>query len=108
MSRSSRKSPILGITTCRSERQDKKIWHQRWRTRVRIQLTSTAPEDFDTIFPISENEVSNIWSMGKDGKQYFPVKSQYLVAERIVQNKNLPLKEKESLKQRFIHKSMTK
>lgn len=108
MSRSQRKNPIMGITTCRSERQDKKIWHQRWRARLRTQLANTATEDLDAILPILENEVSNIWSMGKDGKQYFPLKNQHLVAERIVQNKNLPLKEKESLKQRFIHKSMGK
>lgn len=33
MSRSRRKTPITGHTTCRSEREDKKIWHQRWRSR---------------------------------------------------------------------------
>jgi hypothetical protein len=28
MSRSRRKTPIFGHTTCRSEREDKKLWHQ--------------------------------------------------------------------------------
>jgi hypothetical protein len=32
MSRSRRKTPIVGHTTCGSEREDKKLWHQRWRT----------------------------------------------------------------------------
>lgn len=35
MSRSRRKTPIVGHTTCGSEREDKKLWHQRWRTRER-------------------------------------------------------------------------
>lgn len=40
MSRSRRKTPIVGHTTCGSEREDKKLWHQRWRTRERTALTS--------------------------------------------------------------------
>jgi len=39
MSRSRRKTPIVGHTTCGSEREDKKLWHQRWRTRERTALT---------------------------------------------------------------------
>ena len=38
MSRSRRKTPIVGHTTCGSEREDKKLWHQRWRTRERALL----------------------------------------------------------------------
>ena len=44
MSRSRRKTPIVGHTTCGSEREDKKLWHQRWRTRERTALTSASPE----------------------------------------------------------------
>lgn len=33
VSRNRRKTPIVGHTTCGSEREDKKLWHQRWRTR---------------------------------------------------------------------------
>lgn len=40
MSRSRRKTPIVGHTTCRSEREDKKLWHQRWRTHERTALAS--------------------------------------------------------------------
>lgn len=43
MSRSRRKTPIVGHTTCGSEREDKKLWHQRWRTRERTALTSASP-----------------------------------------------------------------
>ncbi len=43
MSRSRRKTPIVGHTTCGSEREDK-LWHQRWRTRERTALTSASPE----------------------------------------------------------------
>jgi len=38
MSRSRRKTPIIGITTCRSERADKAIWHQRLRAHERTGL----------------------------------------------------------------------
>lgn len=44
MSRSRRKTPIVGHTTCRSEREDKKLWHQRWRTHERTALASASPE----------------------------------------------------------------
>jgi hypothetical protein len=42
MRRSRRKTPIVGHTTCRSEREDKKLWHQRWRTRERTALASAS------------------------------------------------------------------
>jgi len=42
MSRSRRKTPIVGHTTCRSEREDKKLWHQRWRTHERTALKRQA------------------------------------------------------------------
>ncbi|WP_282811691.1 hypothetical protein [Thauera humireducens] len=42
MSRSRRKTPIVGHTTCHSEREDKKLWHQRWRTSERTALASAS------------------------------------------------------------------
>ena len=108
MSRSRRKNPIMGITTCHSEQQDKKIWHQRWRARERTTLSSISFEDLDAHLPLLEIEVSNIWHMGKDGKQYWPLKNQALIAERTAQNKGQTLKEKLSIKQRQLHKSMGK
>lgn len=35
-------NPIFGYTTCRSERDDKKIWHQRWRAQERTGLTGAS------------------------------------------------------------------
>jgi hypothetical protein len=66
MSRSRRKTPIVGHTTCGSEREDKKLWHQRWRTRERTALTSASPEALSAHLPLLENQASSVWSMGKD------------------------------------------
>jgi hypothetical protein len=74
MSRSRRKTPIVGHTTCGSEREDKKLWHQRWRTRERTALTSASPEALSAHLPLLENQASSVWSMGKDGRSYWPVK----------------------------------
>ncbi|WP_338404298.1 hypothetical protein [Enterobacter hormaechei] len=65
MSRSRRKTPIVGHTTCGSEREDKKLWHQRWRTRERTALTSASPEALSAHLPLLENQASSVWSMGK-------------------------------------------
>lgn len=67
MARSRRKNPICGITTARSEKQDKKIWHSRMRAATRTHLASGRDPD---VMPI-EREVSNVWSFDKDGKQRF-------------------------------------
>ena len=84
MSRSRRKTPIVGHTTCGSEREDKKLWHQRWRTRERTALTSS------------------VWSMGKDGRSYWPVKRQAATADRIANHKGRNPQERASLKKRLL------
>ncbi|MET6295465.1 hypothetical protein WID48_25560 [Enterobacter hormaechei] len=61
MSRSRRKTPIVGHTTCGSEREDKKLWHQRWRTRERTALTSASPEALSAHLPLLENQASSVW-----------------------------------------------
>ena len=76
MSRSRRKIPIVGVTTCRSEREDKKLWHQCWRTRERTALSSASLEVLDAHFPVPENQISNVWRMDKDGHHYWPAKRQ--------------------------------
>lgn len=108
MSRSRRKTPIVGCTTSRSERQDKKVWHKRWRARERTALTSTKVDDLDAYLPLLEKQVSNVWDMGKDGKQYWPIHRQVIVAEISAQKKGRTTKECLSLKQRQMHKSMGK
>jgi hypothetical protein len=87
MSRSRRKTPIVGHTTCGSEREDKKLWHQRWRTRERTALTSASPEALSAHLPLLENQASSVWSMGKDGRSYWPVKRQAATADRIANHK---------------------
>lgn len=66
MSRSFRKTKIIGFAICDSEAIDKRIWHKRLRARERDRLI-TDPESE----PTRENEVSSTWNMGKDGKQYW-------------------------------------
>lgn len=108
MSRSRRKTPIVGHTTCRSEREDKKLWHQRWRTRERTVLASASPDALDAHLPLLENQVGNVWSMGKDGRSYWPVKRQVATADRIANRKGCNPQERASLKKRLLRKWMSK
>ena len=108
MSRSRRKTPIVGHTTCGSEREDKKLWHQRWRTRERTALTSASPEALSAHLPLLENQASSVWSMGKDGRSYWPVKRQAATADRIANHKGRNPQERASLKKRLLRKWMSK
>jgi hypothetical protein len=108
MSRSRRKTPIVGHTNCRSESQDKKTWHQRWRTRERVVLASLSPEGLSEHLPLLENQVSSTWSMGKDGRSYWPVTSQIAVAERVANAQGRNPHERAALKTRFLRKWMAK
>lgn len=67
MSRSYKKHPGSGISKAVSEKQDKKIWHSRMRSKTRDLLSNA---DEDTMFPFEE-DVSNPWAMAKDGRQYW-------------------------------------
>ena len=108
MSRSRRKRPIMGITTCDSERQDKQIWHKRLRACERTSFNSTPFDELDSYLPVLEKQVSNVWNMGKDGKQYWPIHRQSIMAEISAQRKGRTAKERSSLKHRQLHKSMSK
>jgi hypothetical protein len=101
-------TPITGHTNCRSERPDKKLWHQRWRTRERTALASASPEDLGAHLPLLENQVSNVWSMGKDGRSYWAVARQVVMAKRIADRQGRSPQERSSLKQRLLHKWMGK
>lgn len=100
MSRSYRKTPIIGITTAKSEKGDKKVWHSRWRARERTLISSSTPEHLESYLPVLEIEVSNTWQTSKDGKQYWSIKSQAIIAEETAQNKGQTQKEIVSIKQR--------
>lgn len=65
MSRSYKKTPICGITTSESEKQDKQIANRRFR-RNSHQLVKIGKEP-----PFRTREVSNVHTFDKDGKQYF-------------------------------------
>ena len=64
MSRSRKKTPVCGMTTAKSEKDDKKRWHRKAR-RLRKQSDEV----------ILDKEVSDVWSMAKDGKQYLSKKT---------------------------------
>ncbi|MBK2124927.1 hypothetical protein [Fangia hongkongensis] len=70
MSNSYRKTPIIGHTMCESEKQDKKLWHKKWRAKEKININMACKVDVDSYLSIQANQVSSVWLMGKDGKQY--------------------------------------
>ncbi|MEM8142039.1 hypothetical protein Q4R50_19620, partial [Morganella morganii] len=57
---------------------------------------------------LRENQVSNVWSMGKDGRSYWPIKHQIATAERIANRKGRNPQERASLKKRLLRKWMSK
>jgi hypothetical protein len=70
MSRSRRKTPVAGLTTAESEKQDKRRANRRLRRRVRAIL----PAEPDAVLP-DLREVSCVWAFDKDGKRRFDLRS---------------------------------
>jgi hypothetical protein len=67
MARSKRRTPIFGMTTQESEKNDKRRANRRLRRRVREVVSgAVAPETLPAL-----REVSNPWSMAKDGRSYW-------------------------------------
>ncbi|HEX6910544.1 MAG TPA: hypothetical protein VF142_09115 [Longimicrobium sp.] len=66
MSRSRRRTPVRGLTTSESEKQDKRRANRKLRRKVRVTL-STEP---DGVLP-ALREVSCAWAFDKDGKVRF-------------------------------------
>lgn len=64
MARSRKKTPIAGITTAVSEKQDKRLANRRLRIAVRHAISVD-----DEVIPLLR-EVSNLWSFDKDGKRW--------------------------------------
>ena len=71
MSNSFRKTPIFGFCTAPSEKADKKIWHSRARAVERDKLLLSSKRDYEDYITSIELDVSNNWSMSKDGKHYW-------------------------------------
>ncbi|HKC66285.1 MAG TPA: hypothetical protein VKB86_21760 [Pyrinomonadaceae bacterium] len=63
--------PACGITTARSEKEDKRIHNRRFRHRIKRALKTFDPEA--EVLPVLR-EVSNVWDMAKDGKVIFDPK----------------------------------
>lgn len=106
MSRSIRKTPIFAHTTARSEADDKRLWHKRWRTSERGQLASIGPEtDHVTV---NRNAVSSTWDMAKDGKYWFGPSRQREVAERIAARRTRLSPERKALQARVLAKWRSK
>ena len=69
MARSKRKTPVIAITTAASEKDDKLASHRKIRHAVR----QIVPASLDSILPL-EKELTNTYSMSKDGKSRFDPK----------------------------------
>lgn len=64
MSRSYLKTPIIGNTTAKSEKLDKRKANRSYRKLVRMRLIE------GNFNPLHIRECSNVWSFDKDGKRY--------------------------------------
>ena len=65
MSRSYKKTPICGLTTAKSEKEDKRLANRRFR-RASRNLVKSNREPFYRL-----REVCNVWDFAKDGKMYY-------------------------------------
>jgi hypothetical protein len=74
MSRSYRKNPIIGNTDS-SEKYDKVHAHRKSRKHIKDHIAATHG-DLDSLeeilMPI-EDEISDNWTMAKDGKTYYDI-----------------------------------
>ena len=82
MSRSRKKHAICGMTTSRSEKKDKKFANQKERRKVKFILENVLKaenslEEAETVIMPKKDEIIDIWSMAKDGKQYIDKKSKW-------------------------------
>jgi hypothetical protein len=107
VSRSVRKPPIIGISTAKSEAADKRRWHAKLRSGVRSSLKALPPDQIDSYIAPVEVEAVNVWSMTKEGKQYFGKSSQAIVAQRLSKVGKTTI-ERQSLKARLLKKFMGK
>ena len=64
MSRSEKKNKIRGITTAKSEKENKQEANRKYRRIIKQKVKSNESE-----LP-KIHEISNVWSFDKDGKIY--------------------------------------
>ena len=108
MSRSRRKTPIFGHAMSVSESEDKKIWHRRMRSAERSRLVKSISRDPEAHVTTSEKQVSNPWDMSKDGKYYWPEKSQCEAAIIMARLKTSNKHEAKKIEVRYKKKIMSK
>jgi hypothetical protein len=104
MSRSTRKTPIHGITKARSESSDKQVWHGRLRAAERTRLA----HDGEDHIPVHEHEVSDPYGMSKDGKRYVPSAVVEKMARSRVKNSGLVALEASKMRSRVLAKFKAK
>ena len=104
MSRSTRKTPIYGMTNCKSEKQDKKIWNSRWRCHERVAIGQISLSELDSYQTILKNQISSTWDMGKDGRQYWTHESQNRIANMLATRLTKSPGEIKKIKERLLHK----
>ena len=74
MSKRRKKTNKTGITCCSSEKQDKILANKRLRQILKQELYRSVYKndiDINQSNKINKNTGSDIWSFGKDGKQFF-------------------------------------
>jgi len=89
------------MTSARSERKDKRCWHQRWRTRERDALVNASARGFEEHLSSLENDVSSVWTMDKDGRHYWLRETLFDVAD-IHASKGRTVRERAVLKVRWL------
>lgn len=102
MSRSHRKTPVYAVTKARSEATDKRLWHQRWRARVRNQLAAAGPDGDPQ--PLDRRLVSDPWNMDKDGKLWIGPRRLRAAAESAAAHAGRSEPERKSLRARLLSK----
>lgn len=108
MSRSRRKQSVLGRTAKRSEQEDKKIWHSRWRAQERVAWAkSLRCEDFDHM-PVPHRQVSNVRTMSKEGHVYWPAARRVALAEAFVADVPVDLEQRKKLTKRKLIRWLAK
>ena len=70
MSRSIKKTKISGYTKSESEKQDKKIWHKKYRRKQKQNLDFCLSDPDKFIFRHIREE-TNVWNFDKDGKRWY-------------------------------------
>lgn len=70
MSRSYRKTSIVGVAYGASEKQDKRFANRKLRRKIKSSFQKDDFYDENYICP-EMREVSDTWGMSKDGKYYF-------------------------------------